>query len=275
MISNSTINSHSISTFLSMKEKGRRIVMATAYDYAMARTVKGTETDIILVGDSLGMVVLGYDNTLQVTMDDMVYHTQAVRRGAQGSFIIADMPYMSFHITLEDTKINASRLITSAGANAVKLEGGNSQRLEAVKAIIDCEIPVCGHIGLTPQSVNKLGGYKVQGKTQAEYDRLYQEALQIEKAGAFMIVLEGIPEALGKAITEAVKIPTVGIGAGRYCDGQVLVFHDMLGWSNFLPKFVKKYADVHQIMTDAVNAFAKEVKDGSFPTQEQVYYPID
>ncbi len=258
-----------------MKEKGYKIAMATAYDYAMARTVKDAEIDLILVGDSLGMVVLGYDSTLQVTMDDMVYHTQAVRRGAPGSFIIADMPYMSFHISLEDTKINASRLITSAGANAVKLEGGNPNRIDAIKAIIDCEIPVCGHIGLTPQSVNKLGGYKVQGKTQAEYDRLYEEALQIEKAGAFMIVLEGIPEALGKAITDTLKIPTVGIGAGRYCDGQVLVFHDMLGWSNFLPKFVKKYADVHQTMTDAVNAFAKEVKDGSFPTQEQVYYPID
>jgi len=275
MISNSVINSHSISTFLTMKEKGYKIAMATAYDYAMARTVKDAEIDLILVGDSLGMVVLGYDSTLQVTMDDMVYHTQAVRRGAPGSFIIADMPYMSFHISLEDTKINASRLITSAGANAVKLEGGNPNRIDAIKAIIDCEIPVCGHIGLTPQSVNKLGGYKVQGKTQAEYDRLYEEALQIEKAGAFMIVLEGIPEALGKAITDTLKIPTVGIGAGRYCDGQVLVFHDMLGWSNFLPKFVKKYADVHQTMTDAVNAFAKEVKDGSFPTQEQVYYPID
>jgi 3-methyl-2-oxobutanoate hydroxymethyltransferase len=231
--------------------------------------------DIILVGDSLGMVVLGYDNTLQVTMDDMVYHTQAVRRGAPGSFIIADMPYLSYHISPEETKINAARLITSAKANAVKLEGGTSTRLDAIKAILDCEIPVCGHIGLTPQSVHKLGGYKVQGKSQADYDRFFEEALQIEKAGAFMLVLEGIPEALGKAITEAIKIPTVGIGAGRHCDGQVLVFHDMLGWSEFLPKFVKKYAETHKTMTDAVNDFAREVRDGSFPTREQVYYPID
>jgi 3-methyl-2-oxobutanoate hydroxymethyltransferase len=275
MISNSVIDTHSVTSFRSMKDKGHRIVMATAYDYAMARTVRDTEVDIILVGDSLGMVVLGYENTLQVTMDDMVYHTQAVRRGAPGSFIIADMPYLSYHISSEETKINAARLITSAKANAVKLEGGTSTRLDAIKAILDCEIPVCGHIGLTPQSVHKLGGYKVQGKSPADYDRFFEEALQIEKAGAFMLVLEGIPEALGKAITEAVKIPTVGIGAGRHCDGQVLVFHDMLGWSEFLPKFVKKYAETHKTMTDAVNDFAREVRDGSFPSREQVYYPID
>jgi 3-methyl-2-oxobutanoate hydroxymethyltransferase len=275
MISNSVINAHSVSSFVSMKEKKHKIVMLTAYDYAMARTIKETEVDIILVGDSLGMVVLGYENTLQVTMDDMVYHTQAVRRGAKDIFIIADMPYMSYHISPEDTKINASRLITSAGANAVKLEGGNPVRIEAIKSILDCEIPVCGHIGLTPQSIHKLGGYKVQGKSQADYDRLYAEALQIEKAGAFMLVLEGIPESLGKAISEAIKIPTVGIGAGRYCDGQVLVFHDMLGWSEFSLKFVKKYSDTHQTMASAINSFSREVKSGTFPAQEQVYYPID
>jgi len=258
-----------------MKEKKHKIVMVTAYDYAMARTVKETEADIILVGDSLGMVVLGYENTLQVTMDDMVYHTQAVRRGAPDRFIIADMPYMSYHLSTEDTKVNASRFITSAGANAVKLEGGSPARIDAIKAILECEIPVCGHIGLTPQSVHKLGGYKVQGKSQADYDRLYEEALQIEKAGAFMLVLEGIPETLGKAVTETLKIPTIGIGAGRYCDGQVLVYHDLLGWSEILPKFVKKYAETHTSMTKAINAFAKDVKDGSFPSQEHVYYPID
>ena len=275
MISNSVVNAHSVHSFLSMKEKGIRIVMTTAYDYAMARTVRNTDVDIILVGDSLGMVVLGYENTLPVTMDDMVYHTQAVRRGARDNFIITDMPYMSFHVSLEDTKLNAARLITEAKANAVKLEGGKPARLDAIKAILDCEIPVCGHIGLTPQSIHKLGGYKVQGKSEAEHDRLYEEALQIEKAGAFMLVLEGIPEELGKAITKAVRIPTIGIGAGRFCDGQVLVFHDMLGWSEFLPKFVKKYADTHATMTEAVNAFAKEVRDGTFPSREQIYYPID
>lgn len=275
MISNSVIDTHSIASFLSMKEKGLKIVMATAYDYAMARTLRDTEVDIILVGDSLGMVVLGYENTLQVTMDDMVYHAQAVRRGAPHRFIIVDMPYMSFHVSLEDSKLNAARMITSAKANAVKLEGGSPARLDTIKAILECEIPVCGHIGLTPQSINKFGGYKVQGKEQAEHDRLFEEALQIEKAGAFMLVLEGVPEALGKAITEAVKIPTVGIGAGRFCDGQVLVFHDMLGWSEFLPKFVKKYAEVHKSMVTGINDFAKEVKAGEFPAREQIYYPID
>jgi 3-methyl-2-oxobutanoate hydroxymethyltransferase len=273
--SNNVMNAHSVLTFRSMKEKQQRIVMLTAYDYAMARTVRETEVDIILVGDSLGMVVLGYDSTLQVTMDDMVCHTQAVRRGAPESFIIADMPYMSYHISLEDTKLNASRLITSAHANAVKLEGGSLARVDAIKAILDCEIPVCAHLGLTPQSVNKLGGYKVQGKSEAEYEIIFKQALQIEQAGAFMLVLEGVPEALGKAITEAVKIPTIGIGAGRYCDGQVLVFHDLLGWSGLLPKFVKQYADTHAAMSTAVNTFAKEVRDGSFPTREHVYYPID
>jgi 3-methyl-2-oxobutanoate hydroxymethyltransferase len=275
MISNSVINAHNVMTFRAMKEKGHRIVMVTAYDYAMARVVKESEADIILVGDSLGMVVLGYENTLQVSMEDMVSHSAAVRRGAADNFIIADLPYMSYHVSLEQTRLNAARLITQAGANAVKLEGGSPARLDAIKAILDCEIPVCGHIGLTPQSVNKFGGYKVQGKTQAEYDRLYEEALKIEQAGAFMLVLEGIPEALGKAISEAIKIPTVGIGAGRYCDGQVLVFHDMLGWSELLPKFVKKYADTGKTMTAAINSFASEVRQGAFPAQEQVYYPID
>jgi 3-methyl-2-oxobutanoate hydroxymethyltransferase len=275
MISNSVMNAHNVNTFRSMKEKGRRIVMATAYDYAMARTVHETEVDIILVGDSLGMVVLGYENTLQVTMDDMVYHAQAVRRGAPNTFIIADMPYMSYHVSTEDTKVNASRLTISAKANAVKLEGGSPARIESIKAILDCEIPVCGHIGLTPQSVNKLCGYKVQGKSESDYDIIFEQASQIEKAGAFMLVLEGVPEALGKAISEAVKIPTVGIGAGRYCDGQVLVFHDMLGWSEFLPKFVKKYAETHKTMTEAFSTYVKEVRDGSFPDREHVYYPID
>ncbi len=275
MISNSIINTHSINSFSTMKEKGQKIVMVTAYDYAMARTAREGDVDIILVGDSLGMVVLGYENTLQVTMDDMVYHTQAVRRGANANFIIADMPYMSYHVSLQESKLNAARLITSAGANAVKLEGGNPARLDTIKAILDCEIPVCAHIGLTPQSINKFGGYKVQGKTQAEYDRLLEEAVKLEQAGAFMLVLEGIPEALGKAITAALSIPTIGIGAGRFCDGQVLVFHDMLGWSEILPKFVKSYAETGKVMTAALSAYAKDVREGTFPAREQVYYPID
>lgn len=251
------------------------IAEVTAYDYPWARLADQAGMDIVLVGDSLGMVVLGYDNTLQVTMDDMVSHAKAVRRGAKDNFVIADLPYMSYHVSLAEAKLNAARLITEAGSNAVKLEGGSPARLEAIQAILDCEIPVCGHIGLTPQSVNKFGGYKVQGKTQAEHDRLFEEALKIEEAGAFMLVLEGIPEALGKAVSEALKIPTIGIGAGRYCDGQVLVFHDMLGWSDLLPKFVKKYAETGKTMTAAINSFASEVRQGAFPAQEHIYYPID
>jgi 3-methyl-2-oxobutanoate hydroxymethyltransferase len=275
MISNTLPDSHSVHTFLSMKEKGRKIVMATAYDYAMARTIREADIDLILVGDSLGMVVLGYDSTLQVTMEDMIYHSQAVRRGALYNFIITDLPYLSYHLNIEQTKQNAARLITSGKANAVKLEGGTTSRLEAIKAIIDIEIPVCGHIGLTPQSINRFGGYKVQGKAQADYDRLMQEALNIEAAGAFMLVLEGIPEALGKAISSELKIPTIGIGAGRYCDGQVLVFHDLLGLSEFTPKFVKRFADTGKAMTSAVKQYAAEVREGSFPSREHVYYPID
>ncbi len=266
---------HNIRSFRIMKEKGDKIAMLTAYDCATARAVQAAGIDVVLVGDSLGMVVLGYESTLQVTMDDMARHSQAVRRGAPEAFIIADLPYMSYHVSTEDTKKNASRLIIEAGANAVKLEGGSPARVESIRAILDCEIPVCGHIGLTPQSIVRFGGYKVQGKTPAEHDRLMEEAFRIEQAGAFMLVLEGISEELGKAVTEAVQIPTIGIGAGRFCDGQVLVFHDLLGWSSFVPKFVRQYAQVQQSMTEAIQTFVKEVKDGSFPTREQIYYPID
>lgn len=258
-----------------MKDKGRKIVMATAYDFAMARSIREAEVDIILVGDSLGMVVLGYDSTLCVTMNDMIYHAQAVRRGAAYNFIIADMPYLSYHLALDDTKANAARLITSGKADAVKLEGGSASRLDAIKAIIDIEIPVCGHLGLTPQSVHKIGGFKVQGKTEAEFDRILQEAIDIEKAGVFMMVLEGMPEALGKKITESVKIPTVGIGAGRYCDGQVLVYHDLLGMSEFTPKFVKRYAELNSEITSAIRQYSHEVREGIFPAREQIYYPLD
>jgi len=264
-----------VHSFRAMKQKGRKIVMMTAYDFAMARAVSQAEVDLILVGDSLGMVVLGYDSTLQVTLEDMIYHTQAVRRGAEDGFIIADMPYMSYHLSWEETKLNAARLITSGGANAVKLEGGSPARLDAIKAILDCEIPVCAHLGLTPQSVYKFGGYKVQGKTAVAHDALYEQALKIEQAGAFLLVLEGIPEELGKAITEALKIPVIGIGAGRYCDGQVLVFHDLLGWSTSAAKFVKTYADTEKYMITALNAFAQDVRSGTFPARENVYYPID
>ncbi|HNX38273.1 MAG TPA: 3-methyl-2-oxobutanoate hydroxymethyltransferase [Candidatus Cloacimonadota bacterium] len=263
-----------LDSFMTMKHEGRKISMITAYDYAMAKCVASSNADLILVGDSLGMVVLGYDNTLQVTIEDMVYHSAAVRRGAPNSFMIIDMPYMSYHLGAKQAKENAAKLLVSGAANAVKLEGGSVSRVDAIKAIVDCEIPVCAHIGLTPQSVFRIGGYKVQGKTAAEHEVLLAEALAVEAAGAFMLVLEGIPELLGKEITELVKIPTVGIGAGRYTDGQVLVCNDLLGYSDMQPKFVKQYAGLNAGIIDAIDRYSCEVKSGEFPTAEYVYYPI-
>ncbi|HRY84529.1 MAG TPA: 3-methyl-2-oxobutanoate hydroxymethyltransferase, partial [Candidatus Cloacimonadota bacterium] len=260
--------------FLKMKESGEKISMITAYDYAMAKCFAASEADLILVGDSLGMVVLGYDNTLQVTLDDMIHHSKAVRRGAPDSFIITDMPYLSYHLEIRESKANAARIMVEGRANAVKLEGGSASRIEAIKAIVDCEIPVCAHIGLTPQSVNRFGGYKVQGKTAAAHEIIFQEALSVEAAGAFMLVLEGIPELLGQEISQAVKIPTIGIGAGRYTDGQVLVCNDLLGYADMRPKFVKSWADLNSVVTNAMNEYSREVKAGSFPSPEYIYYPI-
>ncbi|MDD2544374.1 MAG: 3-methyl-2-oxobutanoate hydroxymethyltransferase [Candidatus Cloacimonetes bacterium] len=262
-------------SFALMKQQAQKIVMLTAYDYASGSAVANSNVDVILVGDSLGMVVLGYDSTLKVTMDDMVSHTAAVRRGAPGKFIIADLPYLAYHLSAEQTKTNAARLIVDGSANAVKLEGGSASRLEAIRQIVDIEIPVCAHLGLTPQSVMRFGGYKVQGKSEIAHEEIFLQASAIEEAGAFMLVLEGIPELLGKKISEALSIPTIGIGAGRYCDGQVLVYHDMLGYSSMLPKFVKKYAELNAAIPEAINNYCQEVRNGSFPRTEHVYFPID
>lgn len=262
-----------VSSFQKMKQDGAKIVMITAYDYSMGRAVSQSGIDLILVGDSLGMVVLGYDTTLQVTMENMIYHCAATRRGAPDTFIIGDMPFMSYH-DLQSAKLNASRLIIEGGANAVKLEGGSPSRIEAVKAIVDCEIPVCAHIGLTPQSVHRFGGYKVQGKTVKQHDDLIRQAKELQAAGAFMIVLEGIPELLGKEISQILSIPTIGIGAGRWTDGQVLVWHDVLGQGSMLPKFVKVYAELGAQTTAALDDYATEVRNGIFPGEAQVYYPI-
>lgn len=262
-----------VSSFQAMKLDGRKIVMVTAYDYAMGRAVGQSGIDLILVGDSLGMVMLGYETTLQVSMADMLHHCAAVRRGTPSGFIIADMPFMSYH-SPKAAKLNAADLIVKGGANAVKLESGSPSRVEAVKAIVDCEIPVCAHIGLTPQSVHRFGGYKVQGKTVKEHDELLRQARALEDAGAFMLVLEGIPELLGKEITQAITIPTVGIGAGRHTDGQVLVWHDLLGISDVKAKFVKTYADLGKAIPKALSDFASEVREGAFPSESQVYYPI-
>ena len=260
--------------FTQMKQSGVRISMITAYDYSMAKCVANSNADVILVGDSLGMVVLGYNTTLQVSMADMIYHSAAVRRGAPDSFIITDLPYLSYHLSDKDTKQNAARLLLEGKADAVKLEGGTASRLSAIRAIVDIEIPVCAHLGLTPQSVHRFGGYKVQGKSPEEHEEILIQAKAVEQAGAFMLVLEGIPEELGKIISESVSIPTIGIGAGRFTDGQVLVYHDLLGYSDMKPKFVKHYASLNSTITDAINSYCAEVVDGSFPSEQHIYYPI-
>lgn len=261
-------------SFAKMKEQGKKITMLTAYDFASASAVAATDIDIILVGDSLGMVLLGYEGTLQVTMEDMISHSAAVRRGAPNKFILTDMPYMSYHLSNRESRINAARLIKEGQADAVKLEGGSASRLQAIHEIVDMEIPVCAHLGLTPQSVLRFGGYKVQGKTDVAHVEILLQASAIEEAGAFMLVLEGIPEILGKKISESVSIPTIGIGAGRYCDGQVLVYHDMLGYSNIRPKFVKQYAQLNEEIPKAIMQYSQDVREGRFPQTEHCYYPI-
>ena len=264
-----------IGYFTKMKNNNTKISMITAYDYSSGKITEAANIDCILVGDSLGMVELGYENTLEVTIDDIIYHTKAVRRGAKDTFIISDMPYMSYHLSLKDTKLNASRLIIEGKANAVKLEGGTKSRLEAISAIVDCEIPVVAHLGLTPQSVNKFGGFKIQGKTNNKYNEILNQALEIQKAGAFMLVLEGIPESLGKEISEKLSIPTIGIGAGRYTDGQVLVWHDILGLSDLDAKFSKKYIDLDLEIKNVLKEFDNDVKNKIFPTIKNVYFPIE
>jgi len=243
----------------------QRIGMITAYDYPGAKIADAAGADIILVGDSLGMVVLGYPDTLAVTVEDMVHHTAAAARGAERALVVADMPYLSYHISIEESVRNAGRLVR-AGADAVKLEGGKAQRIRAVEAILDAEIPVMGHIGLTPQSVNVVGGFKLQGKNSDDARRLIDEAIALEHAGCFSIVLECVPEELAAVITERVSIPTIGIGAGPSCDGQVLVFHDVLGMYDALsPKFVRRYGDVGGQMREAIAHYLDDVRGGRFP----------
>lgn len=255
-------------TLRDKKAKQEKISMLTSYDYSTAGLVDQAGLDMILVGDSLGMVVLGYENTLAVTMDDMVHHTRAVVRGTKNAMVVADMPFLSYHVSAKEAVRNAGRFIQEGGAQAVKLEGG-VERVEAVKAILDAQIPVMGHIGLTPQSVNQFGGFKVQGKDLETARKLLRDAQALDKAGVFSIVLECVPSALAKKITEEVSVPTIGIGAGPDCDGQVLVINDMLGmFSGFVPKFVKKYVDLQPLIMEALKAYKKEVEEGSFPGTE-------
>lgn len=256
--------------FLSMKENGEKITILTAYDFIMAKALDTVGIDALLVGDSMGMVIYGQDSTLQVTVDDVIRHTQAVARAAKHSMVIADMPFMSFALP-EDALKNAGRFIKEGNADAVKLEGGR-ERVKSIRMMIECGIPVMGHIGLTPQYFHQLGGYKLQGKNAHTAERLIEDALILEDAGVFSIVLEMVPWQVAKEISERVKVPTIGIGAGAYCDGQVLVAQDMLGFSNRKPfKFVKKYADIWNIMLKASQEYINDVKSNQFPLEDNSF----
>lgn len=260
-----------VSTFLEMKEKNEKITMLTAYDYSMAKCLDAAGVDSLLVGDSLGMTMLGYENTLSVTLDDMIHHCKAVCRGARRAMVVCDMPFMTYHISPEKTVENAGRIIKETGAQAVKIEGGDVVSAH-IKALINAQIPVMGHLGLTPQSVNMFGGFKVQGKEEAQARKLIEDAKLLASLGCFALVLECIPAPLATRISESISIPTIGIGAGNGCDGQVLVIQDMLGlYNDFIPKFVKPYAHLNQSVSEAVNKYCEEVKSGAFPEEKHTF----
>ncbi len=255
------------------KDRNEKIVAITAYDFPVAKIVDASGIDLILVGDSLGMVVLGYENTIPVTMEEMIHHTKPVVRAAQRALIVGDMPYFSFHLSDEESVYNASLFLKEAGAHAVKIEGASKKRLKLIESLIEAEIPVMGHVGLTPQSIHHFGKFKVKGKEVDEAEKIIQDALNLEKAGVFSVVLECIPMELARLITEKLTVPTIGIGAGPFCDGQILVFHDLVGYSNgYLPKFVKKYADIHQLINQAVQEYMEDVKKGNFPDDNHSYH---
>lgn len=254
-----------------MKAAGEKIAVLTAYDYALARFVDEGGIDVALVGDSVGSIISGYDTTLPVTMEEMLYHTRAVVRGTAGALVVADMPFLSYQVDLREARLNAGRLIKDGGAQAVKLEGGENIAA-TIRAIVDMDIPVVGHIGLTPQSVHRMGGYRVQGRQEEQARQLLADARAVEEAGAFALVLEAIPAILAKEITAALTIPTIGIGAGIHCDGQVLVLHDILGLCDkYSPKFVKRFADVSGAIRQGVADYIREVKEGTFPGDEHSF----
>lgn len=254
------------------KQEGKKITMLTAYDYPIAKLVDDAGIDMILVGDSLGMVVLGYDSTVPVTMDEMIHHCKAARRATKYAFLVGDMPFMSFQVSEEEAVRNAGRFLKEAGCDAIKLETAEPRVLEATKAIVQAGIPVLGHLGLTPQSATMLGGLKVQGKDADAAKKIIDSALALEAVGCFAVVLECIPDKLAKLITEKLRIPTIGIGAGKDCDGQVLVINDMIGlFERFLPKFVKQYTKVAPQISDAIKKYKDEVEAGKFPAPEHTF----
>jgi 3-methyl-2-oxobutanoate hydroxymethyltransferase len=267
------VNERKVTTqrLLEMKKSGRKIVCLTAYDALFAKIFDEAGIDILLVGDSLGNVVLGYETTLPVTLDDTIYHSKAVTRGAQRPMIIADMPFMSYQVSPEEAFRNAGRIMKEAGVTGVKLEGGKIC-IEAIKRMTAAGIPAMGHLGLTPQSINKFGTYKARGKSKEEAEEIFDDAMALQDAGAFAIVLEKIPSELGKKITEALEIPTIGIGAGAYCDGQILVYSDMLGLTvDFSPRFVRRYAELNKEIHSAISRFADDVRSMSFPSDKESY----
>lgn len=254
--------------FLKMKQESEKITMLTSYDYPSAKLAEEAGVDMILVGDSLGNVVLGYDSTVQVKVEDMIHHGKAVRRGAKNTFVVVDMPFMSYHVSMEESMKNAYRIFQETNAQALKIEGGSEENLKLIGRLANAGIPVVAHLGLTPQTFNVLGGYKVQGKDKASADKLIEEAKQVAAYGAISLVLECVPLELAELVTKEISIPTIGIGAGQYCDGQVLVYHDVLKYGvNRLPKFVKPYADFNEIGVEAIKGYISEVKNQSFPSE--------
>ncbi|WNS74007.1 3-methyl-2-oxobutanoate hydroxymethyltransferase [Bacillus sp. DTU_2020_1000418_1_SI_GHA_SEK_038] len=257
--------------FLKMKENGEKIAVLTAYDFPAAKQAEKARVDMILVGDSLGMVVLGYDSTIPVTVEDMIHHGKAVKRGAGDTFIVVDMPFMSYHLSVRDTLINGARIIQETGAHAVKVEGAD-EVIDGIEALTKAGIPVMAHLGLTPQSVAVLGGYKVQGKSAEAARKLIEDAKKCEQAGAFAVVLECVPKQLAKEVSECLTIPTIGIGAGIDTDGQVLVYHDVLSYGvERVPKFVKKYSNMNEVIDQGITAYVTEVKQGEFPREEHSF----
>jgi 3-methyl-2-oxobutanoate hydroxymethyltransferase len=255
------------------KKQKEKITAITAYDFPVAKIVDECGIDLILVGDSLGMVVLGYENTIPVTMEEMIHHTKPVARASKSALVVGDMPYFSFHLSIDESVMNASRFLKEAGAKAVKIEGASKKRLKLIEALVEAEIPVMGHVGLTPQSIHHFGQFKVKGREVEEAKKIITDAINLEKTGVFSVVLECIPMEVGRIITEKLEVPTIGIGAGPYCDGQILVFHDLVGYSNgYLPKFVKKYADFHEIISRSVRSYIDDVKGGRFPDDKYSYH---
>jgi 3-methyl-2-oxobutanoate hydroxymethyltransferase len=273
MSSTERIQKVTVPSLLKKKKAGEKITALTAYDYPIAKIVDSAGIDVILVGDSVGMVVLGYENTIPVTMEEMIHHTKAVVRGTKRALVIGDMPYFSFHLTADETITNASRFLKEAGAQAVKIEGASPKRLKLIERLVEAEIPVMGHVGLTPQSINHLGRFKVKGKAVDEARKILADARNLEQAGVFSVILECVPLELARIVTERLQVPTIGIGAGPYCDGQILVFHDLVGFMNgYLPKFVKRYVHLHDTLMQAVQAYAGDVLAGQFPDDEHSYH---